>query len=323
MRRSLFWLLDHHPETRASLRDLHHATLARATLAEELGFEALWLAEHHFFRVGTVPNPAVLLAAIASRTQRLRLGPATAVLPLRHPVQVAEDYALVDLISDGRLNMGVGSGSQPSEFAPFGVDFEERASIFAERLSLLKARWEAAVRVEIEAASLNVAPVQEPWPPLHVATTQEVRAREIGAAGDALLTLASPGAESLEGVKACVRAHAEGFASSAEANGPPEAVVMMLAHVADNEAEVRAVVVPALGRLMQVMTGAAFPDAEGLYHRLRTSGVGLFGTPEEIDERLTAMEADGLRHLAFISPFGGMSEDVARNSLRFLAPQGP
>jgi len=153
MLRSLFWLLDHHPDTGESLAELHATALEQASLADRLGFTSLWLAEHHFHALGTAANPAVVLSALAQRTQRLRLGPAVSVLPLRNPIQVAEDYALVDLLSGGRLNMGVGTGSQPLEFAGFGADFEGRGKLFDENLAVLRSRWSAAASGQRGAAA--------------------------------------------------------------------------------------------------------------------------------------------------------------------------
>ena len=86
--------------------------LEQIELAEELGWECFMFNEHHFLGYGgLVPNPAVLLAAAAARTSRIRLGPCIAILPLRHPLQTAEEYAMVDAVSGGRLEFGVGAGN--------------------------------------------------------------------------------------------------------------------------------------------------------------------------------------------------------------------
>jgi alkanesulfonate monooxygenase SsuD/methylene tetrahydromethanopterin reductase-like flavin-dependent oxidoreductase (luciferase family) len=167
--RSLFWLLDHYPETGESLSSVHTTALAHARLADRLGFTGLWLAEHHFKKLGTAPNPAVVLAAVAQCTENLRLGPAVSVLPLRDPILVAEDYALVDVLSGGRLDMGVGSGSQPLEFEGMERDFETRRESFDAHLATLRECWGVMASGEPGPTALNVAPynrrpLRSSWP---------------------------------------------------------------------------------------------------------------------------------------------------------------
>src|SRR2546425_12092495 len=95
--------------------------LEQVQLAEELGWECFMFNEHHFLGYGgLVANPAVLLAAAAARTSKIRLGPCIAILPLRHPLHSAEDDAMVDAVSGGRLAVGIGSGNNPLDYQ--GVD---------------------------------------------------------------------------------------------------------------------------------------------------------------------------------------------------------
>ena len=89
--------------------------LEQIEFAEQLGFDSVWLAEHHGSNYGTMPSPQVAAAAVASRTTRMRIGIAVSILPFDNPVRIAEDYAMVDVISNGRLDFGVGRGYQPHE----------------------------------------------------------------------------------------------------------------------------------------------------------------------------------------------------------------
>lgn len=322
MRRSLFWLLDHYPETGESLASLQATALDHARLADSLGFTGLWLAEHHFHTLGTAPNPAVLLAAIAGCTQRLRLGPAVAVLPLRDPILVAEDYALVDLLSGGRLDMGVGSGSQLLEFQAMGLDFERRRESFDERLAVLRERWRAAASGQRGRSALNVAPLQRPTPPIYVATLHEAGAHAIGLAGDSMLTLASPLTRDLGEIAARLDAHARGLAEGGHAEGTAEAVVSVFACVAASDAEARRRAAPALGRLVQALAGSAPAHPEELYEQMRERGTGLFGGADHVEKQIRRYADLGVRHMAFASRFGGLDAAAAEESLRRLAP-GP
>lgn len=107
--------------------------------ADQLGFDAIWVAQHHFKdRAGLLPSPFPFLAAVAERTRRLRLGTSIVVLPFEHPLRVAEDAAVVDTLSGGRLELGVGSGSDADEFAAFGVDMASRHQRTTDGLIALK-----------------------------------------------------------------------------------------------------------------------------------------------------------------------------------------
>jgi putative FMN-dependent luciferase-like monooxygenase len=107
--------------------------------AERHGFESAWVAQHHFDGdEGGLPAPFVFLAHVAARTSRIRLGTGIVTLPLDEPVRVAEDAAVFDLISNGRLELGLGSGGTPSAFAGFGRDSADRAAIFTRHMSIVR-----------------------------------------------------------------------------------------------------------------------------------------------------------------------------------------
>jgi putative FMN-dependent luciferase-like monooxygenase len=107
--------------------------------AEEVGFDSAWVAQHHFDEdEGGLPAPLVFLAQVAARTSRIRLGTGIVTLPLENPVRVAEDASVLDLLSGGRLELGVGSGGTPSSFAAFGLDSADRAAVFDQHLATLR-----------------------------------------------------------------------------------------------------------------------------------------------------------------------------------------
>ena len=320
MQRSLFWLLDQYPETGESLTSLLATALGHACLADRLGYNALWLAEHHFHTLGTAANPAVVLSAMSQRTERLRLGPAVSVLPLRDPIQVAEDYALVDVLSNGRLNMGVGSGSQPIEFAGFGAEFECRSRIFNRNLNVLRQRWAAAAAGERGPAALNVAPLQSPAPPIYVATNREDGARDTGRTGNSMLTLVSPQVSDLAEIKARIEAHARGLKEAGHPQDSAEVVVVAFAHVDVSEQQAKNVVAPALGRLLKSLTGTAPPEPRDLCDQMVERGTGLFGTSAQVEEQIDRYARLGVTHMAFVSRFGGMAPELAQRNLRELAP---
>ena len=109
-------------------------------LADRLGYDTAWLTEHHFSGYGRPSVPALAGHAIA-RTEQIRIGNAVVVLPLHHPLQVAEDWATLDHLAKGRLDVGVGRGSQPTEFAGFGVPLDQARERFDEALDIIRTAW--------------------------------------------------------------------------------------------------------------------------------------------------------------------------------------
>jgi putative FMN-dependent luciferase-like monooxygenase len=107
--------------------------------AEKAGLDSAWIAQHHFHeREGGLPAPFAFLGFVAARTSRIRLGTGIVTLPLENPVRVAEDAAVLDFMSDGRFELGVGTGGNPSAFAAFGLDSAERNAIFARNLDIVR-----------------------------------------------------------------------------------------------------------------------------------------------------------------------------------------
>lgn len=154
--------------------------------AEQLGFDTAWVAQHHFHAdEGGLPSPLVFLAQVAARTRRIRLGTGVITLPMEQPLRVAEDTAVLDLLSDGRLEVGIGSGGTPSSFVAFGHDSEQRGNILARHLTQLRAAWNGEAlsddgnRLYPEAPQLN----RRVWQ----ATFSVAGAERAGKAGDGLL----------------------------------------------------------------------------------------------------------------------------------------
>src|SRR6266481_8326971 len=151
-------------------------TLEQSVHAEALGFESVWPVEQHFNAdLSITPAPLLLLAALAERTTTLRLGIAIVLLPLSHPVRVAEEIATLDVLSNGRVEFGIGRGAIPSHFRGFGVNQEESRDRFTEELEIILAAW-SSERLTYHGRFFNLEklrvvpkPVQQPHPPIRVA----------------------------------------------------------------------------------------------------------------------------------------------------------
>jgi alkanesulfonate monooxygenase SsuD/methylene tetrahydromethanopterin reductase-like flavin-dependent oxidoreductase (luciferase family) len=150
------------------------------TSAESLGFDSLWFAEHHFSNYGYIPNPLLMATKAASLTDGIRIGTAVLVLPFWNPLRVAEDIALTDHLTDGRLEVGVARGYQPFEFKRFGLTIDDARERTDETLEiLLKAltqqtfTWQGDY-FDIPETTILPAPKQQPTPPIWLAAhTQE------------------------------------------------------------------------------------------------------------------------------------------------------
>jgi alkanesulfonate monooxygenase SsuD/methylene tetrahydromethanopterin reductase-like flavin-dependent oxidoreductase (luciferase family) len=138
MRYSVFSVNDHHPRLARTVPQLYAQVMHQCELAESLGYDTFFCAEHHFHEYGVVPDPAVMLAALAQRTARIRLGTAISILTFHDPRHIAESYAMVDLMSGGRLVLGVGSGYLPHEFVGYGQDAKDKRDRFNENLVVVK-----------------------------------------------------------------------------------------------------------------------------------------------------------------------------------------
>ena len=116
----------------------YREALDEVTRAEALGFDSAWMEEHHAVTNHYWPSPLPVLAGFATRTSRLMLGTDILVAPFYHPVRLAEDIALLDVMSGGRITLGIAIGYKPDEFALYGVDLEKRGARFEEQLAIVK-----------------------------------------------------------------------------------------------------------------------------------------------------------------------------------------
>ena len=170
--------------------ELYAQQLRMAQVAEDCGFQGVVVPEHHSVDDGYNPAPFVTLAALAVSTRRLRLGTQMLLLPLHNPVLAAEEAVAVDVLSDGRLEIGLGSGYRPGDFAALGVDFSQRGSLLDEAADLfLRALTEpgpfafAGTHFQGEGICLIPRPVQSPRPPVLLAVRSRAAARRAGRLG--------------------------------------------------------------------------------------------------------------------------------------------
>ena len=164
-----FTLSDNHYENnRRTPNQFVSDILAEALYADVLGYHSAWIGEHHFSTLGVNSSPELLLSYLAARSTKIRLAPAVTVLPLHHPIRVAEQWATLDLISNGRVDFAAGRGYDEREYIPFGGNFADNQSIFEEGMEILRKLWDSKDPVthkgkhyQFEDISITPTPVQK------------------------------------------------------------------------------------------------------------------------------------------------------------------
>lgn len=171
------------------LRDIYRDYIDEAVLAEDLGFDHLWTTEHHFSDDAWSPSVMTILSAIAARTSTIRLGTCITILPLNNPIRTAEDAATVDIISNGRLDLGVGPGISVKEFNTFGVPRKQRKGRMYESLEIIRRCFREECfshkgkYYDFPDIRMTLKPVQQPHPSLWVAAVGEKSLQQAATAG--------------------------------------------------------------------------------------------------------------------------------------------
>ncbi len=322
MRFSILSIGDHYPDRPRSVAGLYEEVVAQCVLAERLGYEAFFTAEHHFHPYGAVPDPAVLLTAMAAQTRRIRLGTAISVLPFRNPLTVAESYAMVDQLSGGRLALGVGSGYLAHEFEGFGVPPEEKRERFDEALEVLRLALSGETVEfrgrfhDIRGVRLNVLPVQRPVP-IHVAVLRAEAAWHVGRAGNRIFCVPYASVADMEGVGAMLDSFAQGRAAAGLGAPGDAAAFAFHTFVAETDEEAR----------RQAAEAFELYVATRLYARrqswddIMASGLSLMGSVETVAAKLRRLAGWGLGHVLTLHNFGGLAPEQVARSMRLFAEE--
>ena len=292
-------------------------------VAEGLGYESLWLPESHFTGKTANPAPLLRLAAVAARTERLGIGTTSFLLPVRHPIHAAEEVAVLDRLSGGRLILGVGRGFRGALFAAFGVPVSEKRDRFGAALDAMQRAWrgepvafeepdgEGAEPVPVH---LSPLPLQQPHPPIWVAAFGPKAVTQAGRLS--LPYLASP-IEPMAVLEENYARHRAALPEETEADALP-VPVMRTVFASESSATVRAV--------REALEKQAAALGRASLKRLRQvaehplDAWALVGSPEEIAEGVARYrETLGMTHLIVRGHVPGVSIDALETSLRLLS----
>lgn len=177
------------PGRRVTLDTVFKRALQRIQLMDESGFDAVWLAEHHFTDYSVCPSVHVMGMHVAERTEQIRIGTAVSLAAFYHPLRLAEEVALLDVLTDGRVNWGAGRGFDPTEFKTFGVPIEESRERFQEAVHIVHRAWTderlnwAGKYWHFDDVEVLPKPAQQPHPPTWVAAGSDEAAAWAGDSG--------------------------------------------------------------------------------------------------------------------------------------------
>ena len=289
------------------------ALCEQAQFAEKLGFSYFFLPEHHFTKGRAIPDPLLLLAAVAATTDRIRLATTSYLLPLRHPVQVAEQVAVLDQLSKGRLTLGVGRGASDALFTTFEIPAKQKRSLFEDCYHRMIKAWQGdSVAPESSGKKVTISPLplQDPHPPIWVAAFGPLALSQAGRLG--LPYLASP-REELSRLERNYEIHREA-STKADVSSPPEVPIMRSVFVSNDEALVRNV----RNRVAQNMVINQAQDPE--LSQQSVDDWALIGTPDRVGDLLDVYrEKLNITHLvATRLGIGGISRSDVRESLTLL-----
>ncbi len=200
---------------RLGFEHFYARTLEQIVGAEALGFDSVWLTEHHFCDDGYTPSPLVLAAAIGARTERLRLGTNLMILPLHDPVRVAEDAATLSLLTGGRFDLGVAIGYREDEFEAFGRSIRHRPSLIEEGVEVIRRAWRGEPLgfhgKRFDYGDVRVMPTPEHPPGIYMGAMSEPAMERTVRIADGLLSTGGIGHDMyLDALRAAGRDPAEG-----------------------------------------------------------------------------------------------------------------
>jgi alkanesulfonate monooxygenase SsuD/methylene tetrahydromethanopterin reductase-like flavin-dependent oxidoreductase (luciferase family) len=327
--------------------DVVRHEIEQMTWTEELGFDSVWLTEHHFIDYGLSVSPAGLAAAAAMRTRRVRIGLAAAILPFHDPVRLAEELAIVDILSEGRLDVGVGRGNRPVEFEGYRVPQIENRERFEECLAIMLKAWTterfafAGRHFNIPEVRVIPKPLQRPHPPVYVVCTSPDTIEATAQRGAPMLNSLLRG-----GVEQLVRSR-DTYVKACEKAGRSVAEIASLlgrwgvsrhVYVAPTDAQALAEAKDAEMWYQDSLRRFLIPEHIDRVHPLLQPGFRAveerfakvswdelvaesvaFGSPDTVASRVEEFQRLGVGEMLCWMNFGGLPQDRVRRSMELFS----
>lgn len=337
MRFGYYILNTYVPDLDGASAELYARWLEQIDAAEDLAFDSLWVTEHHFRHFGgMMPNPQLLLAAAAQRTRRMRLGSAVSILPMHHPIRIAEDFAMVDVLSGGRLDFGAGRGMHPLEYNVFHADWSNAQSRLPEALDIIVQAWTggefewSGQYYRYPKLAVYPQPMQKPHPPIYVTANRDPESfAMVGTRGHHLMTLPWIATNELQRTR--VEMYFTALRQAGHALEDKDVFVMYPAYVGESDASAQAEAIEPWNRWRQFALQALGLDPSkgdayrNIFRHLDYQAMvhdnrGVFGGPETCLRILQNIsETVGPTHIGLVFHFGGLSQDKVLKSMERFA----
>ena len=320
------------PELDGDSRSIYTRWLEQIDAAESLGFDSLWVTEHHFRRFGgMMPSPPVILAAAAQRTKKMRLGAAVSIIPMHNPLRIAEEFAMVDQLSGGRLNFGAGRGMHPTEYAVFGYDWSDAQKRLPEALDVILRAWTGeefewrGEHYQFPKLRVYPQPVQQPHPPVYVTANRDPESFQmIGQRGHHLMTL--PWIATNEEQRPRVEMYLNALRSTGHTVEKRDVFTMYPIYVGVDDGQARDEVIEPWHRWRGFAMEAqnltpSNPAYERVLNHLSYDAMvrdsrGIFGGPETCARILKQIiQVVGTTHIGLTFHFGGLSQEKVLQSM--------
>jgi alkanesulfonate monooxygenase SsuD/methylene tetrahydromethanopterin reductase-like flavin-dependent oxidoreductase (luciferase family) len=327
MKFGIFIFGDNHPELGRSNQKYYEEVLIIGEWAEELGFDSFWLGEHHLYWYGTCVSPPMLIAALAQRTKKIRLGPAVSVLPLHHPLLMAEEYALADNLCGGRLNFAIGSGFSPVEHQMFGMSMEQAREKYWEAFDVILKAWTQETfshrgkYYQIEDGSLYMKPLQKPLPPTWIAASSDETLIRAGEMGFPVMGIPFVRSTSLLEVEQKNDLFMDSYTRAGHKE-TPDIMVALHVYLHPHEKDAVESCRPCFDRVVDYLKkyrrpGARVPDLD----TIKRDKLAIFTSPDEACAIFHEYEKIGVTHVICMVNFGGVPMPDVRRTLELMAEQ--
>jgi len=321
MRYSVFSVNDHHPGEPRTVPELYRQVMRQAELAEALGYDTFFCAEHHFHEYGVVPDPAVMLAALAQRTKHIRLGTAISILTFHDPRRIAETYSMLDMMSGGRLVFGVGSGYLAHEFTGYDANPKEKRDRFNENLALVKRLMAGECFAyegkfsKSEKVVLNVLPHEGRVPPIYVAILAREGAYHVGKQGDRIFTVPYASCKDFADIGTMMGEFRKGRAEAGLVAEDDDHVFVLHTYVGESDKAAEA----ECKQAYDLYVGTRLYAKKHLYEDIIANGICLFGSVATVIEKVCRLHEMGIRHVAFLGNFGALAPALVERSMTRFA----
>ena len=329
------------PEGEAPAR-LFAECVEQAMLGERLGFHSVWIAEHHFSRYSLGSSSLVLAAAIASRTERIRLGTGVLIPTLHNPIRLAEDTATLDCVSGGRLDVGFGRGTFGYEYGGFGVDEDEAHARFRESVRIVQGLWtppefsHAGEFYTLNKLNLVPPPVQSPHPPIYIAASYTQQTLEFLVRNGYKLCIAVV-QDTQQSLALCQRYLSMRADAGMEAT-LDDVPFFRYFYVAETEEQARADTASHINWILDIMQWRRnFSESSEVPYRIAdwrrerdelplsfdyiSDNRAFIGTPEQCAAKIAELRAQGVEYFGCNFAMGGIPHEKVMRSMRLFADE--